>query len=320
MRRWIYGGIGFALGLAAVFLLEPRPVGRADRSLQEQLAEERARTRELEAELEGLRAAAPLPATEAPPGPTEARPAAEPAGAPVEIPAAVRQAGAALGVPDDALRAAIEAHGKPSPENLERLSRHGAAGFRALVAMLRGGLSGTKFDALFTRCWTPAAAGQERALIELADTETLHEWSRWTALRALGSTDTPAAREYLVARLQSETDAGLFMCAATAAGQLRESRALPDLLRGMRNRDWGEPVRRDIILAAVEVAGDRARDVLIDYVREPNADLLGNALFQLERIDADAARREAAALLAGPRADSLTAEQLADLRRYAGGK
>lgn len=306
------------MGIAAAFLAQPRPLHRADKSLERQLLEEEARTRELEVEFERLRAA-PGPDAPVATGAPDAT-APPPRAGPAEIPTAVRDAAAALGVPDDALRAAFAAYGDASPENLTRLSGHGAAGFRALVAMLRGGVSGTSLDALFERSWTPAAAGQEKALIETADAENVHKWSRWTALRALGFTDTPAAREYVVARLQRETDAGLFMSAAKAAGHLKETRALPDLRKAMRNRDWGEPVRREIIFAAVQAAADRARDVLVDYLREPDADLLGNALFHLQRIDADAARREAAALLHGPRAASLTGEQLADLRQYAGEK
>jgi hypothetical protein len=319
MRGWIYGGIGFALGLAAA-LAETRPMGRAERRdsgeikrLEDEIRRQEEMILRNEEELGRLRAEA-----------AQSRPADAPAARQPSAPAArnpaVAEAAASLGVPDDTLQAAFDAYADPSQENLHKLAGHGVDAFRALVAMLRGGLSGTKFDALFARCWTPAAAGQERMLFETVDNATADNWSRWTALRVLGYADTPEAREHVVSRLQRETNAGLFMSAAKAAGTLKEARALPDLLRGMRNRDWGEPVRRDIVLAAVEVAGDRAMDILVDYLREPNADLLGSALFRLHFIDADAASREAVALLAGPRADSLTANQLADLRRYAGAK
>jgi hypothetical protein len=57
---------------------------------------------------------------------------------------------------------------------------------------------------------------------------------------------------------------------------------------------------------------------MIDYLREPDSDLLETALHFLSLADGEAARKEAAALLAGPRATSLTGEQVAALRRFAG--
>lgn len=321
MRGLIYGGIGFAAGLAIVFVFEARPAERGEYGLDQRLAQERARTLELEAELERLRAAATAPPAAAEP------PVVKPkAGeywstdgvAPAEIPASVKEAAAAMGVPDDALRAAFDAcRGFPSTENLDRLARHGIDGFRALVALLRGGVQG-RFDIQFQRAWTPAAAGQERALIETAESEAVHVWSRWAALSALGVTDSAAAREYVVARLRRETDPGLFMCAARAAGELCEDRALPDLLRGMRTKRWTTQVRQEVFCAAVRAAGERARDILVDYLREPDADLLGTALYFLSGIDVEAARAEAEDLLAGPRAATLTGDQLRDLREAAG--
>ncbi|MCK6460600.1 MAG: hypothetical protein L6Q95_11995 [Planctomycetes bacterium] len=72
-------------------------------------------------------------------------------------------------------------------------------------------------------------------------------------------------------------------------------------------------------LGAVEqVAAGRARDLWIDYLHAPDADLLELALGHLASVDVDAARREATALLDGPRAASLTGEQLAALKRFAG--
>lgn len=314
MRGLFYGGLGFAAGLAVMLFVEDRPMGRSEWRVENRIAELQARIREKEdqirrneAELEVLRAAV-AEAADAPPAAAPEEPAAE-------IPAAAIEAASGLRVPDDALRAAFDAFRKPSAENVARLERHGADGFRALVALLRGGLNGTVFETLFERTWAPSMAGQERALIETADSD-VHPWSRWGALRALGVADTPLARDYIVARLQSETDAGLFMCAAEAAGRMREARAVPDLSRGLRDKRWSTPLRGAIFLAAVEASGDGGRDLLLDYVREPNSDLLGTALHYLQRIDAKAAREAAAALLAGARADSLTGDQLAEIRNY----
>ncbi len=60
--------------------------------------------------------------------------------------------------------------------------------------------------------------------------------------------------------------------------------------------------------------------ILVDYVREPDADCAPTALHALSLIDSEAARREAAALLAGPRAAGLPAGEREVLQTYASGK
>jgi hypothetical protein len=119
-----------------------------------------------------------------------------------------------------------------------------------------------------------------------------------------------------VARLEREQR----LLEAEVVRRLRERRDLAVLAAGARKKDWSAEMRCEVLEALVEVAGARAREVLIDYLREPDADLLESALLRRARFDPEAARDEAAALLAGSRAASLTGEQVASLRRYAGGE
>lgn len=107
---------------------------------------------------------------------------------------AIRDAAAALRVPDDALRAALDAAATrdPTPGSLARLKASGADGFRALVAIVRGGGSATD---LFAASWAPSMAGEEQALIGAESADFV---PASVALSALGHCDTSRTREYLV--------------------------------------------------------------------------------------------------------------------------
>ncbi len=194
MRALFYGGIGFAAGIALMFFLEARPTVRSEpRAADEhlfddpvlvevkELLELEARKRELEAERDMLLAELAARAARR----------SEPADTPVEIPVAIRDAAAALRVPDDALRAALDAAATsdPTPESLARLKASGADGFRALVAIMRGGGSTTD---LFAASWDPSMAGEEQALIDVAESADFVPAS--LALSALGHCDTSRTR------------------------------------------------------------------------------------------------------------------------------
>ncbi len=280
---------------------------------------------ELEREVESLRARnAELQrmhmAKPEPPKPDRAKkgtsPTLEPAD-PDRIPAKVMAAAVDLGVPDDVLRAVWRARGLGDKADLKR---HGSAGFRALVAIIRGGVSGTQIELLFEAAWGPALAGEERLLIETVENGGGWRAGTWAALTALGVTDTPAARAFLLTQVEQREDAGHFMSAAKALGRLREPRAVAALARGIRNKEWSKPIRWSALQAIVLIRSDEAVNHLIDYVREPGADLLGSALGYLARINVDVAKCEAEALLDGPHRDSWSSGQLSDLRRYAGRK
>ena len=66
------------------------------------------------------------------------------------------------------------------------------------------------------------------------------------------------------------------------------------------------PVDPDDRMAGPQGNRRRAHDILIDYIRQPWSDLVPTALHYLALIDADVARREALALLEGPRRDLST--------------
>jgi hypothetical protein len=297
MRSLFYGGIGFAAGIALMFLLEARPTGRSEpRAADEhvfddpvfvevkELLELEARKRELEAERDMLLAELAARAARR----------SQPADTPAEIPVAIRDAAAAMRVPDDALRAALDAAATsdPTDESLARLKASGADGFRALVAMLRGGYDFVALGTVFSAAWDPSMAGDERALIEIAETGS------YGALAALGLCDTQKTREYLLARLHADAEGRFLHFCAEGLGRMREPRALPDLARAIRSE---APARTTALLAIAEIGGDDARSILIDYIREPDSEPAG-AVYALTDLDSDAARKEADALLAGGRA------------------
>jgi len=301
VRGLIFGGIGFAAGLAVAMLVETRPIARTDRGIEQQLLHEKERTRQLEEELERLRTQPPGDTSEEAPAepPTAAARADEsPAG---EIPAALLDAAAALRVPDDALRAALDACHNSSAEKIARLKGFGADGFRALVAMVKAGLLFTPDS--FMSVWDPSMAGEEVALIDVANGSDFGQAS--IALLALGRCDTPRSREYLLERLRSDTEGRFLQSCATSLGRLRETSALPDLARSIRNRHVPGPQRATAVYAIGRIGGSDASSMLTDYVREADADLLVEAVVALARLDVAAARREAASLLSGPRRDQL---------------
>ncbi len=274
---------------------------------------------ELESEIESLRArnAELQRLHEAQPEPPKKKTAHKPEPAdPDEIPAKVMAAAVDLGVPDDVLRTVWRARAQRGDK--ADLKKYGSAGFRAVVAIIRGGVTGKHLEALFEAAWDPALAGEERHLIETVEKGGGWRAGTWTALTALGVTDTPAARAFLLTQVEQREDAGHFMSAAKALGRLREPRAVAALARGMRNKEWTKQIRWPALHAITLITPDGAVNHLVDYVREPGGDLLRYAWHHLARIDADIAKREAETLLDGPRRDSWSSAQLWDLRRYAG--
>lgn len=293
-RSLLYGGFGFAAGIAAVLFVEKQPTGtfRVDTTLaklEQELQRERARTLDLEAELARLRAqSAERDAPPAVPSPADA------------IPPAVRATAAAWQVSDDALKAAFDAARDPKGKNLTRLRNAGVGGFRGLVAVLREGGEIAYVAAAFAASWDPSMAGEERALIDVAESADLVLASK--ALMALGFCDTTRTREYLVWKLRGDSDGPFVIHAcAEALGRLREPSALPELARAIRNGRAPAPQRATALFAIADIGGAEAKSILVDYVREPGTDGVVAAVLALQRVDREAAREEALALLAGPR-------------------
>ncbi|HEX5137886.1 MAG TPA: HEAT repeat domain-containing protein [Planctomycetota bacterium] len=299
MRGLIGGGIGFAAGLVVAMFVETRPIARTDRSLERELRDAKARTRELEVELEQLRAQAPGDTSEETPAEPSAAAARANESPDSEIPAALSDAAAALRVPDDALRAALDAYHDGSAAKIARLKRCGADGFRALVAMVKASRLST--PDFFMMVWDPSLAGEEAALIDVANGSDFGQAS--IALLALGRCDTPRSREYLLERLRSDTEGRFLQSCATSLRRMREASALPDLARSIRNRYVPTPQRATAVYAIGSIGGGDAASILTDYLREADADLLVEAVVALARLDRAAARREArlASLRPAPR-------------------
>ena len=178
---------------------------------------------------------------------------------------------------------------------------------------MRGGRNGTWFSPIVKATWTP---GLEKHLLGLVDDESVHKWSRWSALRSLGDTDTPEVRDYLVARLERERDAGLYMCTAEALGFLKEPRGAHFVDDRIMGPMWSG-VRGHILHATGRMGGPDASAFLVRYLRTPNADLLGSAILALDGIDPATAETEAAAILASPRADFLKSSDRNALEKIA---
>lgn len=232
------------------------------------------------------------------------------------IPRLVLDVATALHVPEDALRAAFEAARETSAGNIARLKAAGAGGFRGLVAVLRGRGDMEDIDVLFAASWEPSMAGEEGALIDAAELDCD------PALLALGHCDTPRTRSYLVGRLRGAAEADVLLMCAQSLGRLREPRALHDLARAVRTTRPGSsflaPMARQAAVAALgDIGGDEARALLVDYLREEDSDLLAEAAHALRKVSPETARREAEALLAGPRAAGLSEREIQSLRECA---
>jgi hypothetical protein len=241
--------------------------------------------------------------------PPPAEPAATPPPLPEGIPDAVRRAAEALHVPDAALRSAWDAYevgrkkgGNVPPHFLDALRAQGPDGFRAVVALLRGDLNGSWIRDLARVGWAP---GLESLLVETADDGSRHIWSRWSALDCLGVADSQASRDYLVARLGRETDAGLFFSASRALANLKDARAATAVAARIEEVAWGDAVRTSLMADLAATDPDRARDLLLRRIADPSSDLLEPSFKVLAGFDREAAKREAEVLLDGPRGRDL---------------
>ena len=272
------------------------------------------------------------------PGPPLSPPSNEGSGAPATdlaaardgrlVPEAVVKVAKELGVPDEALKAAWEAFqsgargeggsgpvGRVGPEALEALRARGEDGFRAIVAILRGGVSASWIRDLVSVAWSP---GQERVLIQLAEDPKVGVNPRGAALDSLSKADSQSTRDYLVERLSRETNAVLFWTAAGALAALHEPRGLEPVAAKIGRKEWVEPIRRDFFPYLVDMDPQAARRVLEGYLHDPASDLVVHAVQALARIDADLARTEAIGLLDGARGSSFDALALRTLRGLAG--
>jgi RNA polymerase sigma-70 factor, ECF subfamily len=239
------------------------------------------------------------------------------------VPAAASSAAADLSVSRPALEAAYAAYlavsGKRPAAEGERPVQHfesfGTEGFRALVALIRGGLEGTYFQELADATW---AAGQEKYMIEAAEDEEVSAWGRWTLLQCLGGADSGAARDYLAARLAREDDDGLFMCTAQSLGRLGESRGIDRCAASLRFKKWSVPLRRNIVGAMAGMDGRRARTLFVEHLEDAETDLLEPVVRALVQLDPEEGARQAARLLDDARFAALSAQDQGAIKRLAG--
>ena len=272
-----------------------------------------------------------------PPRPEPSAPAAQPRqqAAPEpkpreEIPASVARAAATLAASDDALRAAMTAFQAVHANDevaaraaLVKLHDFGDDGFRAVVALLRGGKASTYSERLVEASWSP---GGERLLVDLAETpgEGEAESTPHIALWCLGVADTPAVRDYLLLRAAAELDPSIYMNITHALGRLKEARGIALCQDKLAKRDdldwnaaWNEVIRRYILGDVVQMAqGDKdaGRRALVTYLRGEGADHVDLAIRSLRMLDPETAKTEATALLAGPRARTFSSDAVTALR------
>ena len=161
------------------------------------------------------------------------------------------------------------------------------------------------------------APGQESLLFAVVDDPGVPKNDRARALDCLGHADTPGTREELLARLTKARKAPEFLSLARPLARLRERRALPRCAERLTDPSWKDTEVRDL-LELLPTFGPAARPVVLDYLRDPEADVLHFAVRALAELDPTAARDEAARLLDGPRAAALDALSRRNLERTAG--
>ncbi len=227
---------------------------------------------------------------------------------PEETPAAFLVAG---GIPDavlEAVRAANRLALRPGSEAdraIESLASLGPAGFRAACRLIASGEAHWRTYEVLRALYYPGAEAQ---LLALADGPALPGHGRWTALRGLVAADTPEVRRYLLARIEKERDAGLFMSAAQALGMLAEPRAVAPVAKQLLRFEARWSGVEPHLVSALAGMGEGATKHLLAFVADERATrgpALAGALTALERLDPEAARQAARALAASPRFEGL---------------
>lgn len=221
------------------------------------------------------------------------------------IPEVSRDAARELSVSDEMLELAFQAYlaglkHEGDKEPAGKLAEQGGEGFRALVALLRGGLVDDVADALLASTFV---TGEERNLLDAARAAEGKKHHA-AVLQRLGSADAPAVREHLLRRLDFETDAARFAACATALGRLKEPRALSACAVALRNDTWGGQHRRPICAAMIAMDARAAGEAFVDHLRRPDTDFVDGVAEFLQSVDPVLAAREADLLLHGRLVDA----------------
>jgi HEAT repeat protein len=233
-----------------------------------------------------------------------------------------RTAAVAAGVSDEELDAARalydallnNADPQVKQEATDKLDALGARKTAAVAALLRGVSAGTLGGREIRRLMRAAfVEGQEGHLIDAVRDSVTPGWTKSAVLRNFDLVDTPAARDYLVQRLGAEEDRYVFCDTAMALGQMKEPRAVESLARALERGDDWKPFHPYVLHALAAIGDAGAEGVLVTYIRRGPAKLT-DAFRALHKVNPDAARGEAAALLAkGARNET----ERATLRKYA---
>jgi len=219
-----------------------------------------------------------------------------------------KDAAAKRDIPEAAMAAALAANvatrdGSPADEAaaLERLKTFGRDGFGATLALLESGEGHSRTDRLLLATYF---AGAEEEMLALADGPPLPNYGSWPLLTGLSVADTPRVRDYLLGRLRTEKDPGLYMCVAQALGRLGEGRATATVAAHIMQFEpgWGG-VEPHLLSALARMGGDQAVPHLARFLSDERAGApgVGTALTLLEGLDRGVARCAAAELRASPR-------------------
>lgn len=213
----------------------------------------------------------------------------------------------ARGGPDPVLekvRAANRAALRPGAESdraIAELRGLGARGFRAVCRLIAAGEGHWRTHELLRATWTP---GAEAELIRLADGPELPGYGRWTALRGLGVADTKEVRAYLLDRVATERNAGLFFSAAEALAMLAEPRAVAPVAKALLEFRPGWSGVETHLVTALARMGPGAADPLEKFLaddRATNAASVLSALRILTSLAPEKARAAASTLRSSPR-------------------
>ena len=111
--------------------------------------------------------------------------------------------------------------------------------------------------------------GDEQRLLDMAERFDLPNFAGWSVLEGLAAVaDTGEVRNYLLARLRTESDAGLFMAAAKGLARLREQRAVALIGEQLlaRREGW-QGVAPHLEAALEHIGGEAAQKLLAEFRR-----------------------------------------------------
>lgn len=194
----------------------------------------------------------------------------------------------------------------------------GTVAFDAVLEMIRDGEAHVLTHLLVGATAVP---GGDARLLALARDPTVPETGRCAALRSLATFDTPANRTALLERVARERRPAPCAAAATALASLGEARAVDAIAK--RLESFGAawlPLHWQLVQAIATIGGDAAARRLATYAqddRATNAVAVTYAIDHLTRLDADAARATAAAVIASDRFDAFPENVQARIRRAA---